>query len=117
MRDGRSTDDRAKRSGIKIKRKCPRTEACVTAQARGDDERELCAGIHTVDVRDERYEVNHCSGTEEMLNQVERRWSRMEWSRVSKAADRSRRQRQQTCYMEMALERWSCRESSAVSVE
>ena len=47
----------------------------------------------TVDVRDERYKVNHCSETEEIPNQVERRWSRMEWSRVSKAADRSRRQR------------------------
>ena len=41
----------------------------------------------TVDVWDERYEVNHCSETEEMPNQVERRWSRIEWSRVSKAAD------------------------------
>ena len=53
---------------------------------------ELCGGISTVDVQDERYEVNHCSETEEMPNLVERRWSRMEWSRVSKAADRSRRQ-------------------------
>ena len=39
--------------------------------------------------------MNHCSETEEMSNQVERRWSRMEWSRVSKAADRSRRQYRQ----------------------
>ena len=67
-------------------------------------------------MRDERYEVNHCSETEEMPNQVERRWSRMECWRVSKAAHRSRRQRQETCCMEMALERWSCRESSVVSV-
>ena len=61
--------------------------------------------------------VNHCSETEKMLNQVERRWSRMEWSRLSKSADRSRRQRQETCCIEIALERWSCRESSVVSVE
>ena len=47
-----------------------------TPQIRGD-EGELCAGIPTVDVRDERYEVNRCSETEEMPNQVERRWSRM----------------------------------------
>ena len=72
---------------------------------RGDEE-ELCGVIPTVDMRDERYDVNHCSETEEMPNQVERRWSRMEWSRVSKAADRSRRQRQETCSMKMALERW-----------
>ena len=73
------------------------------------DEGELCGGIPTVDVRDERYEVNHCSETEEMSSQVERRWNRMEWLRVSKAADRSRRQWQETCCKEMALERWSCR--------
>ena len=63
------------------------------------------------------YEENHCSDTEEIPNQVEGRWSRMEWSRVSNAADRSRRQRQETCCMAMALERWSCSESVVVSVE
>ena len=36
---------------------------------------------------DERYEVNHCSETEKMPNQVERRLRRMEWSRVSKPRD------------------------------
>ena len=82
----------------------PRTEPYGTLQVRGD-EGELCRGIPTVDVRNERYEVNHCIETEEMPNQEERRWSRMEWSRVSKAADRARRQRQETCCMEMALER------------
>ena len=81
---------------------------------RGDEE-ELCGGIPTVDMRDERYEVNHCSETEKMPNHEKRRWSRMEWSRVSKAADRSSRQRQETCCM--AIERWSCRESSVISVE
>ena len=95
----------------------PRREPWRTSQVKGDEGGELCGGIPRVDVRGERYEVNHCSETEEMPNQVERRLSRMKWSRVSKAADRSRRQRQETCCMEMALERWSCRESSAVSVE
>ena len=91
-----------------MKRTGPRTEPSGTPQARWD-EGELCGGIPTADVRDERYEVNHCSETAEMPNVVKRRWSRMEWSRVSKAADRSRRQRQETCCMEMALDRWSCR--------
>ena len=76
-----------------MKRIGSRTEPCGTPQVRGD-EGELCRGIPIVYVRDERYEVNNCSETEEMPNQVERRWSRMEWSVVSKAADRSRRQRQ-----------------------
>ena len=99
-----------------MKRTEPRTKPCGTLQVRGD-EGELCGGIPTEDVRDKRYEVNHCSETEKMPNQVERQWNRMEWSRVSKAADRSRRQRREICCMEMALERWSCRESSVVSVE
>ena len=99
-----------------MKRTGPRTEPWRTPQGRGD-EGELCGGIPPVDVWDESYNVNHYSETEEMPNQEERRWSRMEWSRLSKAADRSRRQRQETCCMEMALEGWSCRESSVVSVE
>ena len=55
MRDRRSTDERAKRSGIKIERTEPRMEPCGTSQVRGD-EGELCGGIPTVDVREERYE-------------------------------------------------------------
>ena len=78
-----------------MKRTETRTEPCGTPQVRGD-EGELCEVIPTVDVRDDRCEENHCSETEEMPNQVERRWSRMAWSRVSKAADGSRRQRQET---------------------
>ena len=60
-----------------MKRTGPRAEPCGTPQV-GGDEGELCEGIPIVDVRDERYEMNHCSETEEMPNQVERRWSR--WS-------------------------------------
>ena len=82
----------------RLKRTEPRTEHYGTSQVR-EDEAELCGGIPTVDVRDEIYEVNHCSA-EEMPNQVERRRSGMEWSRVSKASDRSSRQRQDTCCME-----------------
>ena len=86
MRDRRSTDERAKRSSIKIEQNWAENEPCGTPQVRGD-EGELCGGIPTVDVRDERYEVNHCNETEEIPNQVERRWSRMEWLGVRKAAD------------------------------
>ena len=100
----------------RLKRTGPRTEPCGTPHVRGD-EWEQCVGIPTVDVRDERYEVKHCSETEEIPNQVERQCSRMECSRVSKTADRSRRQRQEYCCIEMALESWSCRESSVVPVE
>ena len=92
MRDRRSTDERAKRSDIKIEKSGTRTEPCGTPKVRRD-EGKLWGEIPTVDVRDGRYKVNHCSETEEIINQVERRWSKMEWSSVSKAADRSRRQR------------------------
>ena len=50
-----------------MKRTGPRTEPCGTPQVRGA-EGELCGGIPTIDVRDERYEVNHCSETEEINN-------------------------------------------------
>ena len=53
----------------KLKRTGPRTEPCGTSQVR-EDEGELCGGIPTVDVRDESYEVNHCSETEEIPNQT-----------------------------------------------
>ena len=54
-----------------LKRSEPKTEPWGTPKVRGD-EGELCGGIPTVDVGDERYEVNHCSDTKEMPNQVER---------------------------------------------
>ena len=99
MRYRRSTDERTKRSGIKIDENTAENGALGnSAGKRGEGE--LCGGIPTVDVRDEIYEVNHCNETEEMPNEVERRWSRVKWSRVSKAADRSRRQRQETCCIE-----------------
>ena len=41
-----------------MKRIGPKTKPCGTPQVRGD-EGELCGGIPTVDVRDERYDVNH----------------------------------------------------------
>ena len=75
-----------------MKRTGPRTEPCGTPQVRGD-EGVLCGGIPAVDVRDERYEVNHCSETDEMPNQVESRWSKMEWSRVSKLIDQDQEDR------------------------
>ena len=51
----------------------PKTEPRGTPHVRGD-EGELCGGIPTVDVRDERYEMNHCSETEEI-------WSGREYQR------------------------------------
>ena len=38
----------------------------------------------------DKYEVNHCRGSSEMPNQVERRRRKMEWLRVLKAAERER---------------------------
>ena len=83
-----------------MKRTGPRTEPLGTPQVR-QDEGVLCERIPTVDVWDEIYKMNHCSETEQIPNQVESRWSRMEWSRVSKVADRSRRQKQETCCIEI----------------
>ena len=60
-----------------MKRTWPITEPCGTQQVRGD-EGELCGGIPIVGVRDERYEVNHRSKTEEIPNQVKD--GRVGWS-------------------------------------
>ena len=72
-----------------MKRSGPRIEPWGTLQVRGD-EGEMCGEMAMADVRDERYEVNYCSEREKLPNQVDIRSSRLEWSRVSKAADRSR---------------------------
>ena len=59
MRELRGVVKRLKRTG-------PGREPCGTSQVRGHEE-ELCGGIPTVDVRDEMYEENNCSETEEMM--------------------------------------------------
>ena len=61
MRDRRSTNERAERSGIKIEKNWAITKPWGTPQVR-EDEGEVCGGIATTDVRDERYEVNHWCG-------------------------------------------------------
>ena len=59
MRDRRSTDDRAKRGGIKIEKNWAENEALGhSAGKRG------WRKMWEADVRDERYEVNHCSERE-----------------------------------------------------
>ena len=72
MRYRRITDERAKRNGIEIENNSAENGAlCNSAGKRA--EAELSGGIPTVDVRDERYEVNHCSETEEIRHQMEKR--------------------------------------------
>ena len=57
MSDRRSTDKRAKRSGIKIEKNWAENGALWNLQVRGA-EGELCGEIPTVDVRDERQTAN-----------------------------------------------------------
>ena len=70
-----------------LKRIGPKTEPCGIPQVRGS-EGERLGRMKQLICRNDRYEVNHCRGSSEMPNQVERRRSKMEWSRVSKAAER-----------------------------
>ena len=65
MRELRGVVLRLKKIGLRM-------EHWRTLQVRGD-EGELCGGIPTVDVWDEKYEVSHCSESEEMTNRIERR--------------------------------------------
>ena len=69
-----------------MKRTGPSTEPWGTTQVRGNEEK-MYGGMAMADVRHERYEVNQRSERETMPNQVDRQSSRMECSRVSKAAD------------------------------
>ena len=51
----------------------------------------------TVKERDERYDFIHNRAVPEIPNAEERRLMRIEWSIVSKAAEMSKRHKQETC--------------------
>ena len=70
-----------------LKRIGPKTEPCGNPQVRGLKGERL-GGMKQIICGNDRYEVNHCRGSSEMPNQVERRRSKMEWLRVSKAAEK-----------------------------
>ena len=70
-----------------LKRTRPKTEPCGTPQVRCAEGERLGAMKQLICGND-KYEVNHCRGSSEMPNQVERRRSKMEWLRVSKSAER-----------------------------
>ena len=79
-----------------LKRIRRKKEPCGTQQVRGSEGERLSVMKQLI-CRNDRYEVNHYSGSSEMPNQVERRRSKMERLRVSKASGRWRWQRQDTC--------------------
>ena len=60
------------------------------------DEAKLCGGIPTVDVRDERYEVNHCSESEQ--SQTRLKYDGVGWS------DRE--------YQRQLIDQYSCEQTS-----
>jgi len=74
----------------------------------GDD---LQPEHETVKVLFDRYEENQERTLLRRPNRKDQRCSRMEWSIVSKAAERSRRVRQVTSCLSMALMRSSCKSS------
>ena len=70
MRD-RSTNKRATGSGIKTEKNWAKNGALGNSAGKRDGE--MCGGMATADVRNDRYEVNHGSEREEMSNDVDRR--------------------------------------------
>ena len=70
-----------------LKRIGPKTEPCDTPQVR-DSEGERLGGMKQLICGNDKYEVNHCRGSSEMPNLVERQRSKMELLRVLKAAER-----------------------------
>ena len=72
-----------------MKRMGTRTEPWGTPQERGSEEEMLSRHETEKDLCD-RYDWNQVRARSHIPNQEVRRWSRMEWSIVSKAAERSR---------------------------
>src|SRR5208282_2038694 len=105
-------------SGVEymMKRMGPRTEPWGTPQERGSEEERLSRQETEKNLQD-RYDWNQGRALSHIPSQEMRRWSRMEWSIVSKAADRSIRVRPVTCCRSTALIRWSWIISKADSVE
>ena len=96
MRDERETNESTERGGVHIKKDRAQNGALWRSASERFTRREIRRD-ETAGMWNDRYEVNHCRGSSEMPNQVERRRSKMEWSRVSKAAKRQRWQTKDTC--------------------
>ena len=99
-----------------MERMAPRTEPWGTPQERGSEEERLSRHETEKNLSD-RYDWNQARALSHIPNQEVRRWSRMEWSIVSKAADRSSRVRPVTCCRSIALVRWPWITSRADYVE
>jgi len=99
-----------------MKRIGPNTEPWGTPVASrvGDD---LQPEHETVKVLSDRYKENQERTMPRRPNHKDKRCNRMEWSIVSKAAERSKRVRQVTSCLSMALMKSSCEAIRVVSVE
>ena len=77
---------------------------------------DLVLAQDAVKERSVRYEWNHERAVSWIPYQEESLSRRMEWSMVSNAAERSRRQRQVTCLLQMArmMESWMERRTDSV---
>src|SRR5208282_891541 len=99
-----------------MKRMGTRTEPWGTPQERGSEEERLSRQETEKNLRD-RFDWNQARALSHIPNQEVRRWSKMEWSILSKAAERSSRVRPVTSCRSIALMRWSWITSKADSVE
>jgi len=84
----------------------PKTEPWGTPQREVCEEDRLPAQL-TRNERDDRYDLNQSRTVPWIPNQEDRRERRILWSMVSKAAERSSRQRHDTCCEPIAFMRWS----------
>ena len=94
----------------------PNTEPWGTPQNTEKDD-DFWPEAETTDERDARYERNHERAESEIPNQADRRCNKIVWSMVSNAAERSNKQRQDTCCFAVACISESWTDRSAVSVE
>ena len=73
--------------------------------------------INEVVYKRRMWETIRMRWTNEEKEKLEKRWSKIGWSRASMAAEWSRRQRQHTWWWDIAFDRWLCSKSSVVSVQ
>ena len=94
----------------------PRTEPCGTPQS-SDESEDDESPCRTQNRRLERYDRNQSAARSVKPHDECSRWSKMLWSTVSKAADKSRRTRRDSSPPSAARSRSDVTLRSAVSVE
>jgi len=104
MVKGKGGDESAEGGSVHDEKQRPRMEPWGTPQEEVQKDQKVLLHL-TWNERDDKYDLNWLRTKPWIPNQDERRVSKMLWSMVSKAAERSRRHRHDNCCDAIALMR------------